>query len=157
MQSERKQEIAKAKLKKVRQQLNAQTNTNQTGGGPVPATPTKPVPSPAGPPVITPPPANVPRKAEVGRPAGVAKSRVPPQVAAAGPKKPAPPKLPATMGQTKNQAASKTLAVTEPEGNTAAPMDAEYDTDELAELPTDSESELVESELGEEVVQNEEQ
>ena len=38
-----------------------------------------------------------------------------------------------------------------------APVDAEYDTDELAELPTDSESELVESELGDEGVQNEEQ
>ena len=36
-------------------------------------------------------------------------------------------------------------------------MDAEYDTDELAELPTDSEAELVESEPGEEVTQNEEQ
>ena len=104
-----------------------------------------------------PPPANVPRKAQVGRPARVVKPKVPPQAAVAGPKKPAPPKLPATRGQTKNQAASKTVAVTDPEGNTAAPMDPEYDTDELAELPTDSESELVESELGEEVVQNEEQ
>ena len=36
-------------------------------------------------------------------------------------------------------------------------MDAEYDTDELAELPTDSESELVESEPEEEAVQYEEQ
>ena len=157
MRSERKQEIAKAKLKKARQQLNALANTNQTGGGPVPATPAKPGPSPVGPPAITPPPANVPRKAQVGRPARVAKTKIPPQVAAAGPKKPAPLKLPATYGQVKNQAASKTVAVTDPEGNTTAPMDAEYDTDELAELPTDSESELVESELGEEVVQNEEQ
>ena len=33
MWSERKQEIAKAKLKKVRQQLNALANTNQTWGG----------------------------------------------------------------------------------------------------------------------------
>ena len=32
MRSERKQEITKAKLKKVRQQLNAPTGTNQTGG-----------------------------------------------------------------------------------------------------------------------------
>ena len=157
MRSERKQEIAKAKLKKVRQQLNAPANTNQTGGGPVPATPAKPVPSPSGPPAITPPPANVPRKAQVGRPARVAKPRIPPQAAAARPKKPAPLKLPATRGQAKNQAASKTVAVTDPEGDMTAPMDAEYDTDELAELPTDSESELVESEPGEEVVQNEEQ
>ena len=93
----------------------------------------------------------------MGRPARVAKPKVPPQAAVAGPKKPAPPKPPATRGQTKNQAASKIVAVTDPEGDTTALMDAEYDTDELAELPTDSESELVESEPGEEVVQNEEQ
>ena len=156
MWSERKQEIAKAKLKKVRQQLNT-ANTNQTGGGAVPTTPAKLVPSPSGPPAVMPPPANVPRKAQVGRPARVAKPKVPPQAAVAGPKKPAPPKLPVTRGQTKNQAASKTVAVTDPEGNTTAPMDDEYDTDELAELPTDSESKLVESEPGEEVAQNEEQ
>ena len=41
MRSERKKEIAKAKLKKVRQQLNVPANTNQTGGGAVPTTPTK--------------------------------------------------------------------------------------------------------------------
>ena len=157
MRSERKQEIAKAKLKKVRQQLNAPANTNQTGGGPVPATPAKPVPSPVGPLAFTPPPANVPGKAQVGRPARVAKPKIPPKVAAARPKKPAPSKLPVTRGPVKNQATSKTVAVTDPEGNTTAPMDAEYDTDELAELPTDFESELVESEPGEEVVQNEEQ
>ena len=85
------------------------------------------------------------------------KPKVLPQAAVAGPKKPVPPKPPVTRGQTKNQAASKTVVVTDPEGDTTAPMDAEYDTDELAELPTDSESELVESEPGEEVVQNEEQ
>ena len=33
MRSERKQEIAKAKLKKVRQQLNVPTNASQAGGG----------------------------------------------------------------------------------------------------------------------------
>ena len=129
-------------------------------GGPVPATPAKPVPSPSGPLAITPPPANVPRKAQVGRPgrpARVPKPKVPPQVAVAGPKKPAPLRLPATKGEIKNQAASKTVAVTDPEGDTTAPVDAEYDTDEIAELPTDSESELIESEPGEEVVQNEEQ
>ena len=166
MQSERQQEIAKAKLKKVRQQLNALANTNQTAGG---ATPKKPIPLSSGPPAVTPPPANVPRKAQVGRPAQVrrpaqmgrparvAKPKVPPQAAVLGPKKPAPLKLPATRHQTKNQVAPKIVAVTDPEGDRTAPMDAEYDTDELAELPTDSESELVESEPGEEVVQNEEQ
>ena len=157
MWSERKQEIAKAKLKKVRQQLNTPANTNQTGGGAVVTTPTKPIPSPSGPPAVTPPPTNVPRKAQVGRPARVAKPKAPPQAAVAGPKKPAPLKPPGTRGQTKNQTASKPVAVTDHEGDTMASMDAEYDTDELAELPTDSESELVESELGEEADQNEEQ
>ena len=75
----------------------------------------------------------------------------------AGPKKTAPPKPLVTRGQAKNQTASKTVAVTDLEGDTTAPVDAEYDTDELAELPTDSESKLVESEPGDETVQNEEQ
>ena len=39
MQSERKQEIAKAKLKKVRQQLNTPADVNQVGGGTVPVAP----------------------------------------------------------------------------------------------------------------------
>ena len=132
-------------------------NTNQTGGGAVPTTPTKPIPSPSGPLAVTPPPTNVPRKAQVGRPTKVAKPKAPPQAAGAGPKKPAPQRPPVTRGQTKNQTTSKTVAVTDSEGDTTAPMDAEYDTDELAELPTDSESELVESEQGEEAVQNVEQ
>ena len=157
MRSERKQEIAKAKLKKVRQQLNTPANTNQAGGGAVLTTPAKPIPSPLGPPAVTPQPANVPRKAQVGRPARVAKPKAPPQAAVAGPMKPVPPKLLVTRGQIKNQTGSKTVAVTDLEGDTTAPMDAEYNTDELAELPTDSDSELVESELGEEAVQNEEQ
>ena len=40
--------------------------------------------------------------------------------------------------------------MTDPENDTAAPMDAEYDTDELAELPTDSQPEAGESEHGKE-------
>ena len=72
MRSERKQEIAKAKLKKVRQQLNTQPNLNQTqtwgNAPPNPLTP--PTPAPA-----TPPTANVPRKAQVGRPTKVTKPR----------------------------------------------------------------------------------
>ena len=75
----------------------------------------------------------------------------------AGPKKPTPAKPLVTRSQTKNQLASKMVAVADPEGDATAPVDAEYDTDELAELPTDSEPELVESEPGEEVAQNEEQ
>ena len=75
MQSERKQEIAKAKLKRVRQQLNAPIGTSQARGGAVPATPVKLTPAPTGSPTTTPPPANVPRKAQVGRPAKIAKSQ----------------------------------------------------------------------------------
>ena len=62
-----------------------------------------------------------------------------------------------TRSQTKKPGVTKTVAVADPEGDTAAPVDAEYDTDELAELPTDSEPELVESESGEDTAQMEEQ
>ena len=48
------------------------------------------------------------------------------------------------------------MVVADTEDDTAAPMDAEYDTDELAELPTDSEPEAG-SEPGEENAQLEEQ
>ena len=90
MRSERKQEIAKAKLKKARQQLNVQANPQQVqaGGG---ATATTPCPSNSlhqQDPSVTPPQANVPRKAQVGRPARIAKPKpVPPAAAAAAPKK----------------------------------------------------------------------
>ena len=87
----------------------------------------------------------------------MAKPRVLPQMAVAGPKKTAPPKPPVTRGQAKNQTTSKTVAATDLEGDTTAPVDAKYDTDELAELPRDSKSKLVESEPGDETVQNEEQ
>ena len=50
---------------------------------------------------------------------------------------------------------TKTVAVADPEGD--VPVDAEYETDDLAELPTDSEPELVESESGEDTAQVEEQ
>ena len=76
---------------------------------------------------------------------------------AAGPKKTTLPKPPVTRSKTKNQPAPTNVAVTEPENDTAAQVDAEYDTDELAELHTDSESEAVESEPGEETDQMEEQ
>ena len=61
MQSERRQEVAKAKLKKARQQLNAQAGQPQTpAGGSVPMTPlAQMVSTPATPPILTPPPANV--------------------------------------------------------------------------------------------------
>ena len=96
MRSERKQEIAKAKLKKARQQLNVQANPQQVqvGGGATTTTPAQALVAPAGPPAVTPPQANVPRKAQVGRPARIAKPKpVPPAAAAAvAPKKVSPPK-----------------------------------------------------------------
>ena len=71
MRSERKQEIAKAKLKKARQQLNVQANPQQVqvGGGAPVTTPAQATVAPAGPPAVTPPQANVPQKVQVGRPA----------------------------------------------------------------------------------------
>ena len=55
-----------------------------------------------------------------------------------------------TRSKIKNQPTPTPIAATDLETDIAAPVDAEYDTDELAELPTDSEPELVESEHGEE-------
>ena len=62
MRSERKQEFAKAKLKKARQQLNVQANRQQMqAGGNAPVTaPAQTTAIPAGSPAITPPQANVP-------------------------------------------------------------------------------------------------
>ena len=157
MWSERKQEIAKAKLKKARQQLNVQANPQQVqvGGGATATTPAQAMAAPAGPPAVTPPQANVPRKAQVGRLARIAKPKpVPPMAAAAvAPKKVSPPKPPVTRSKTKNQPTPTPVAATDLEADVTAPVDAEYDTDELAELPTDSESETVESEQGEDPTQ----
>ena len=55
-----------------------------------------------------------------------------------------------TRSKTKNQPTPIPVAATDLEADTTAPVDAEYDTDELAELPTDSELEVEESEQGEE-------
>ena len=157
MQSERKQEIAKAKLKKARQQLNVQANPQQVqvGGGATAATPAQATAVPAGPPAVTPPQANVPRKVQVGRPARIAKPKpVPPAAAAAvAPKKASPPKSPVTRSKTRNQPTPTPVAAMDLEADITAPVDAEYDTDELAELPTDSESEAMDSEQGEENAQ----
>ena len=137
IQSERKQEIAKAKLKKARQQLGAQINPTQAqvGGGNVPIPPTKVTPALTVPPVVTPPPANAPRKAQVGRPARVTKPKPLPLAMATGPKKAPQPKPPVTRSKAKNQPTPASVVVTDPESDTAAPVDPEYDTDELAELP----------------------
>ena len=158
MRSERKQEIAKAKLKKVRQQLNVQVNPQVQAGGSAPVTaPAQATAIPAGPPAVTPPQANVPRKAQVGRLARIAKPKpMPPAAVAAAavaPKKVSPPKPPVTRSKTRNQPTTTPVAATDLEADVTAPVDAEYDTDELAELPTDSESEAVESEQGEDLTQ----
>ena len=60
---------------------------------------------------------------------------------AAALKKATPPKPPVTRSKTRNQPAPTPVAATDLETDTAAPVDAEYDTDELAELPMDSELE----------------
>ena len=67
MRSERKQEITKVKLKKARQQIGAQVSSPQVqAGGGVPSNPSQQIaPTPAVPPAVTPPPVNVPRKAQV--------------------------------------------------------------------------------------------
>ena len=157
MRSERKQEIAKAKLKKARQQLNVQANPQQVqvGGGAIATTPAQPVVAPTGPPAVTPPQATVPRKAQVGRPARIPKPKaVPPAAAAAvAPKRNPPPKPPVARGKVKNQPTPTSVAATDLEADVTAPVDDEYDTDELAELPTDSDSEAVKSEQGEDPAQ----
>ena len=91
----------------------------------------------------------------MGRPARIAKPKpVPPTaVAAVAPKKASPPKPPVTRSKTRNQPTPTQVAATDLEADITAPVDAEYDTDELAELPTDSESEAVESEQGEDPAQ----
>ena len=72
----------------------------------------------------------------------------PKAASAVGPKKVIPPKPPATKNKIKNPSAPTKMAVVDPENDTTAPVDAEYDTDELAEFPTDSESEPADSESG---------
>ena len=111
--------------------------------------------TPAGPPAVTPPQANMPWKAQVGRPARIAKPKpMPPAApAAVAPKKVSPPKPPVTRGKTRNQPTPTLVAAADLEADVTALVDAEYDTDELAELPTDSDSEAVESEQGEDSAQ----
>ena len=102
-----------------------------------------------------PPQVNVPRKAQVGRPARIAKPKPVPSAAAAAvaPKKVSPPKPPVIRSKTRNQPMTTPVAATDLDADVAAPVDAEYDTDELAELPTDSELEAMESEQGEDPAQ----
>ena len=96
-----------------------------------------------------------PGKRKWGRPARIAKPKpVPPAAAAAvALRKVSPPKPPVTRSKTRNQPMPKPVAATDLEADVTAPVDAEYDTDELAELPTDSDSEAVKSEQGEDSTQ----
>ena len=157
MRSERKQEIAKAKLKKARQQLNVQVNPQQvqTGGIAPMATPAQATAIPAVSPTVTPPQANVPRKAQVGRPARVVKPKPTPPaaVAAMAPKKVTLPKPPVTRSKTRNPPTPTSVAAADIEANAASPVELDNDTDGLAELPTDSESEVTDSEQEEENTQ----
>ena len=98
----------------------------------------------------------MPSKAQVGRPPRVAKPKPAQPATTPGPKKATPPKPPVTQSKTRNQPAPANVVVADPEDDIAAPMNAEYDTDKLAELPTDSEPEAG-SEPGEENAQHEEQ
>ena len=137
--------------------MNVQANPQQVqvGGGATATTPAQAMTTPAGPPAVTPPQANVPQKAQVGRPTRIAKLKPVPPVAAAAvaPKKISPPKPPVTRSKARNQPMPTPVAATDLEAHVTAPVDMEYDTDELAELPTDSESEAVESEQGEDPAQ----
>ena len=85
------------------------------------------------------------------------KSKPPPPAAVTGPQKAPQLKPPVTRSKAKNQPTPANVAATDPESDTAAPVDPEYNTDELAELPTDSEPETTEFEPGEENAQIEEQ
>ena len=121
-------------MKKARQQLNVQTNPQQVqvGGGAIATTPAQTIPTPAGPSAVTPPQANVQRKAQVGRLARIAqpKSVPPAAVAAVAQKKVSPPKPPVTRSKTRNQPMPTPVAATDLEADVTAPVDAEYDTDE---------------------------
>ena len=71
------------------------------------------------------------------------------------PKENPPPKPSVARSKIKNQPTPTPVVATDLETNVTAPVDAEYDTDELAELPTDSDSEAVGSEQGEDLAQPE--
>ena len=91
----------------------------------------------------------------MGRPARVAKPKpVPPAaVAATAPKKVTPPKPPVTRSKTRNPPAPTSVAAADIETDAVAPVEVDNDTDGLAELPTDSESEATDSGQEEENVQ----
>ena len=77
----------------------------------------------------------------------------PAAVAATAPKKVTLPKPPVTRSKTRNPPAPTSVAAADIETDAAAPVEVDNDTDGLAELPTDSESEVTDSEQEEENTQ----
>ena len=169
MRSERKQEIAKAKLKKARQQLNVQANPQQVqvGGGAIAHKnldhnllkqwlhQQDPLQSHHHKLLYR-------EKHKWGDRLGFQTEAKPSSKCSATSgtssssgtqEKSTSPKPPVARSKIKNQPAPTPVAATDLEADVTAPVDAEYDTDELAELPTDSDSEAVESEQGEDPAQ----
>ena len=132
VRSEKKNDITKAKLKKARQQAANPANPSTQ--------PQAPQNQPAAPaPPVTPPQAAAPRKAQVGRPPKQAKPKASPAAPAGA--QPVKGKPKAGKAKAKNQpvqAGINPVSTTEEE---SAPQEEEYDTDALADLPTDSEIE----------------
>ena len=69
-------------------------------------------------------------------------------VAAMAPKKVTPLKPPVTRSKTRNLPVTTSVAAADADADAAAPVEVDNDTDGLAELPTDSESEVTDSEQG---------
>ena len=90
----------------------------------------------------------------MGRPARVAKPRPAPPavVAATAPKKVTSLKPPVTRSKTRNLPVTTSVTAADADTDTAAPVEVDNDTDGLAELPTDSESEVTDSEQGKKIL-----
>ena len=131
VRSEKRNDITKAKLKKARQQA-----ANPADPAAQPQAPQNQPAAPAQP--VTPPQAAAPRKAQVGRPPRQVKPKAAPAApAGAQPVKGKPKVAKAKAKNQPVQAGINPVSVTEEEN---APEEEEYDTDALADLPTDSES-----------------
>ena len=132
VKSEKRNDITKAKLKKARQQGANQPNT------PAQPPPAQPQPA-ASPQPATPPQLAAPRKAQVGRPPKQVKAKAPP--AAAQGAQPTKGKPRVAKPKPKNQPVQAGISPVDPPEEEVVPPEEEYDTDELANLPTDSETE----------------
>ena len=100
-------------------------------------------------PAVSPPPANVSRKAQVVRLPRATKPKPALPVAGAGPKRATVTKPPGAKGKNKATPTQAGVTTAEPTDDTLDKVDIDYDTDELAELPTDSELEPAEADPGE--------